>query len=272
MENATEVIHGYRGPYCTLRWKAGGDVGIRSILRRSQALCASGYMRMGFARAIVRGKIASLQKYIQLTRWNNAALAQTLRNALESANAAANVDDLRGIEGSASRRFYEELQKRLPESLGFSGRNRRPPKDPVNAAISYGNSIIYGLCVPPIAESGMNPAIGFLHEPGVGRHSLALDFSEPIKPFLVDCAIWTLVEDGTFTPALTTEQQGACYLNGEGRKALRKMMNVMAQKIPGESGDRQGWPLGFLGAMTNLANRIVKDVLAGASTIDWTLE
>jgi len=89
---------------------------------------------------------------------------------------------LRGLEGSAGRVFFAAYRHLFPAGLGFDGRRRRPPPDPVNAALSLAYTLLHHRAVQMAWAAGLDPLIGFYHETAWGRESLACDLIEPWRP------------------------------------------------------------------------------------------
>ncbi|MDN5874077.1 MAG: CRISPR-associated endonuclease Cas1, partial [Sinobacteraceae bacterium] len=114
-----------------------------------------------------------------------------LRAALIQARRADNRERLRGIEGAASAAFLRAYRALFPVSLEFFGRNRRPPRDPVNAALSLGYTLAHGDATRAIAHAGLDPMLGFLHEAAYSRESLACDFVELARP-RIEHLVWRL--------------------------------------------------------------------------------
>jgi CRISPR-associated protein Cas1 len=104
-------------------------------------------------------------------------VALSARLRLEALDAAS----ARGVEGAAAAAYFEALQMLFAPALGFSGRNRRPPKDPVNACLSLVYTLLYAAAVEALTGVGLDPAAGFLHEPAPGRAGLACDLVEPFR-------------------------------------------------------------------------------------------
>jgi len=115
-----------------------------------------------------------------------------LRDSLSAANT---INELMGIEGNCRQVYYTAFEE-IVEGYAWEGRKKRPPKNELNALVSFGNSICYTLCLDAIYNSQLNPTISFLHEPGVRRYSLALDVAEIFKPILVDRLIFRLCNKG----------------------------------------------------------------------------
>lgn len=267
MENT--VIAGFRGPYCTYSLPAE-QVQVLATIRRAQALCAMTEIRLDFARATVHEKLRSTIKMMKLLKWNAPILHQHVRQAITEAATSETVDQLMGIEGSVSRKMYQEWSLRLPQEFGFTGRNRRPPLDPANAYISYCNSITYSLCVPPLAKAGLNTAVGFLHEPGARRHSLALDMAEGLKPILSEYSLGMAIKKKQFESGMVENTPAGCYLNCEGRKAARFAMKTAMNDLFGQSDrDRMGWPESFWEGMKDYAESLVKGIVRGKAASSW---
>ena len=97
------------------------------------------------------------------------------------------------IEGQIWNKFYDSFKYFLPEDFLINKRVKRPPDNPMNALISFGNSLLYAKTISEIHKTHLNQAISFLHEPREGRFSLSLDISEVFKPIIVFKSIFELV-------------------------------------------------------------------------------
>lgn len=147
------------------------------------------------------------------------AAQQDLENAV-SALAAEEGQDLarvRGIEGAAAAAFFGGFAALMPESLGFNGRNRRPPRDPVNACLSLGYTLLHFEAVRSCHAAGLDPLIGFYHRPAFGRESLACDLVEPLRP-RIDAWVWALMRERVLRQAQFAFDKGACLLRKPGRE------------------------------------------------------
>ena len=134
---------------------------------------------------------------------------QGLRNALRAASYAEGIDSLRGHEGDAGRHYFSGfpglLRDDLDERLRFSGRNRRPPRDRINALLSFGYALLYRDVLQAIMAVGLEPAFGFFHQPRSAAHPLALDLMELFRVPLWDMPLvasvnrlqWDAEEDFT---------------------------------------------------------------------------
>lgn len=129
------------------------------------------------------------------------------------------LESLRGFEGAASSQYFGAYTQLFPDSLDFTGRNRRPPEDPVNAILSLTYTIMHYEMVREIEVIGLDPCIGIYHQFEYGRESLACDLVEPFRP-IVDRFVWEVFRNRTFTArdfAMNDERPG-CYLKKESRK------------------------------------------------------
>lgn len=102
------------------------------------------------------------------------------------------IDELMGVEGNI-RKYYYEAFELIINDFSMSGRSYRPPKNEVNALISFGNMMCYSQCLRAIHQTQLNPTISYLHQPGERRYSLALDIAELFKPILVDRVIFKVL-------------------------------------------------------------------------------
>jgi CRISP-associated protein Cas1 len=102
------------------------------------------------------------------------------------------IDQLMGIEGNIRKNYYEAFEL-IINDFSMDGRSYRPPKNEVNALISFGNMMCYSQCLRAIHQTQLNPVISFLHAPGERRFSLSLDVAEVFKPLLVDRVIFKVL-------------------------------------------------------------------------------
>ena len=132
---------------------------------------------------------------------------------------AGDIATLMGVEGQIRHLYYGAWPIILtPSWAEFTKRVKRPPDNPINALISFGNSLCYTLALSEIYRTPLSPLISFLHEPGERRYSLALDMAEIFKPILCDRLIFKLVNNGELRPQHFDEKLNFCYLKENGRK------------------------------------------------------
>ncbi|MDQ3812371.1 MAG: type I-B CRISPR-associated endonuclease Cas1b [Armatimonadota bacterium] len=134
---------------------------------------------------------------------------------------APDIATLMGIEGRIRYHYYNAWPIILSAPWAeFTRRVKRPPDNPINALISFGNSLCYTLALGEIYRTPLSPLISFLHEPGERRYSLALDIAEIFKPILADRLIFKLINNGEVRPQHFEEKLNFCYLKESGRKIV----------------------------------------------------
>lgn len=130
-----------------------------------------------------------------------------------------NVKSLMALEGEVWTRFYSDFEYFLPEDFIMNKRVRRPPDNPMNAMVSFGNTLLYGKTISAIYQTHLDQRISYLHEPSEGRFSLSLDMSEVFKPVIVYRTIFDLVNNRKIQVEKHFEKKlNYCLLNEEGRK------------------------------------------------------
>lgn len=132
------------------------------------------------------------------------------------------IDKLMLNEAQIRKIYYTCFDRILSNKFLFDYRSKNPPLNPVNALISFGNTLCYTSMLSEIYRTQLNPAIGFLHSVGTRRFTLALDLSEIFKPILVDRMIFKLINSQQIQSKHFTEDLEGCYLNEEGRKIVVK--------------------------------------------------
>ena len=216
-----------------LRFVVGGPMSGNVHLRVAQhSAVLSDEHSLAIARAVVAAKLQSSRK--MLLRWSRDAHSPDHRQRLQQraemvAERIARVpgtgsgDHLRGIEGDAARIYFRGLGQHLADiGLRFSARTRRPPRDPVNALMSFSYGLLTAEIIGSINAVGLDHQLGFLHRPRAGRPSLALDLAEELRPLTDRFAAALLkrrqLDEGHFvrTPG------GAVYLSDEGRDTVLK--------------------------------------------------
>ena len=144
------------------------------------------------ARSLVGGKVAN-QRYILLRaqreqkREDLAEAIGSLRRLLEAIEGAGSVEVVRGLEGQGAAVYFGAFGKciRNPE-FSFTKRTRRPPRDPVNAMLSFGYTLLGTVMESSVLRAGLDPMLGVFHTPEYGRPSLMLDLIEEFRPVVVD--------------------------------------------------------------------------------------
>ena len=129
-------------------------------------------------------------------------------------------------------RFYSTFKYFLPEDFVMNKRVKRPPDNPINAMISFGNSLLYSKTISVIYETHLNQTVSFLHEPSEGRFSLSLDMCEVFKPIIVFRTIFNLVNLKKIQVNKHFEKNlNYCMLNEEGRKVFLNEFNSRLDSV-----------------------------------------
>lgn len=163
--------------------------------------------RLGVAKALVDAKVRHQQRLLRRHARNhpNPALTQAadeLGLLSDSLRPRASVAEVMGVEGRASALYFSVFSQCLRgEGVTFTERNRRPPKDPVNAILSLGYMLVLGEVLGAVMVQGLHPGLGFLHEVSRRRPSLALDLLELARQPIVDRLTLSLFNRGAMVPA-----------------------------------------------------------------------
>lgn len=194
--------------------------------------------RLKLCRWLVIAKLRSQKRLL------SSALVQRpdLRLALVTAQATLNgllaqlvaetdegsVDRLRGLEGSGAAAYFKAFTQLFAPSLQFNSRQRRPPPDPVNACLSLGYTLLHFDAVKACQESGLDPFIGFFHDPAFGRESLACDFIEVLRAKL-DAWVWQLFRERILRMESFSDDNGRVILNKAGRQRFYAEYELFAK-------------------------------------------
>ena len=178
-----------------------------------------------WAHRLVAAKLRRQQRTLQRieTRRPDARKAlfdgrAALQHCLDTLHAQPSlpIASLRGVEGAGARAHFAALTAVFAPALNFAGRNRRPPRDPVNTCLSLGYTLLHFEAVRAAHIAGLDPLLGFYHRPSFGRESLAADLIEPLRP-VVDHWVWRLHTDRRLRPEHFTRDGAACLLGKAGR-------------------------------------------------------
>lgn len=179
--------------------------------------------RVDIARAIVKGIGMNLYEvlyhYYKHDKKEVKDTTDWIRGEfLERVEKAENIKELMSLEGEAWMKFYQDFKYFLPEDFIMDKRVRRPPDNPINAMISFGNTLLYGKTISTIYRTHLDQRISYLHEPSEGRFSLSLDMSEVFKPVIVYRTIFDLVNNKRIQVSKHFDKKlNYCLLNETGR-------------------------------------------------------
>lgn len=211
-----------------------GPVSGNVLLRQAQHACsAKPAFALGIARCCVAGKIKNARQVLQrgareakdpAEAAKLARVADDLAASLRALPAATDLDTLRGVEGEAARQYFSGLnliiRPEAREAFQMDGRSRRPPRDRVNALLSFLYSMLMNDCRSATEAAGLDPQVGFLHALRPGRAALALDLMEEFRA-IADRVALTLINRNQINAGDFVEREGgAVLLEGDARKAV----------------------------------------------------
>ena len=177
-----------------------------------------------WSRQIVRAKLRAQQRLLQGALPERADLRKpladavaTLQRVLERLPQALDRASLRGLEGAGAAAYFKAYVQLFAPALGFGGRHRRPPPDPVNACLSLGYTLLQSQAVQACWGAGLDPMVGFLHTPAHGRASLACDLVEPWRA-RIDAWVWQQFRSRELRPEhFGRDGAGACLMGKAAR-------------------------------------------------------
>lgn len=151
---------------------------------------------------------------------------ESIQSILVALITARDRDQVMGYEGAAAVCYFRGLVKVFNPKWKFSGRNRRPPRDPINALLSLSYTMGEQVVLSSIYQNGLDPSLGFLHTPQPSRYSLVLDLLEPLRP-AIDLFVIRVLDLMTLKH-FTINAQDGCSLNKEGRGLFFKSWSSWA--------------------------------------------
>ena len=150
--------------------------------------------------------------------------AEFLKKSIGNIRQAEDLEQLRGIEGEAAAMYFgvfDELILQQKETFQFNGRNRRPPKDKVNALLSFAYSLLTNQTAWALTSVGLDSYVGFLHRDRPGRASLALDLMEELRSVLADRFVLSIINTKVIQSGdFVQKEDGAVLMTDDGRKSF----------------------------------------------------
>jgi CRISP-associated protein Cas1 len=229
MEHEKPVIHCSTGGW--FHGISHGPGPGHAFSRNAQYQCAADPLRCAaFASDLIRTKIANQRVLLQRNARSPLSLQVVARIAslLKDFEAALPLEapSLLGWEGRAAALYFSAFQDMLKSGglpdFTFSARNRRPPKDPVNALLSFAYALLAKECSAALIGEGLDPWWGLYHKPRHGRPALALDLMEPFRPVIADSVVITAINTGMVSASDFITNANGCALLPPGRKNFLK--------------------------------------------------
>lgn len=180
--------------------------------------------RLNLAKKFVLGATANIEKVLNYYNSRGISLddiilkIKSLSNSLKNFN---QIEPLMAIEGNIREVYYNSFDRIVnDENFSMDERSKRPPKNRMNALISFGNSLLYTTVLSEIYKTHLDPRIGYLHSTNFRRFTLNLDVAEVFKPIIVDRVIFYLLNKQMIKPSDFDQRLGGLYLKEGGRKTF----------------------------------------------------
>ena len=194
---------------------------------------------LAFARQLVADKLANQRTMIRRNAVNSLDLDLALRDMddlMPRIHEAGDLGTLLGLEGAAAAKYFGRFADMLrPRDFDarwdFTHRNRRPPRDPVNALLSFTYALLVKECTVALLSEGLDPWWGFYHQPRHGRPALSLDMMEPLRPLIADSVVITAINTGMVTTRSFERAASACMLRDTGRKAVLRAFEARLDQL-----------------------------------------
>jgi CRISPR-associated protein Cas1 len=187
---------------------------------------------LALAKAVVRAKLSNQRTLLmrnlrggEENRGSDEPAARDLWNLLRGLDDVTSMESVLGTEGQGAALYFAEFGRFLKQpptgkGFDFTSRNRRPPRDPVNALLSFAYAMLAKDCFAAVCTVGFDPYKGFFHQGRHGKPSLALDLMEEFRSVIADSVVLTLINNESLTPDDFIVWRDACQLTENGRKAF----------------------------------------------------
>ncbi len=185
--------------------------------------------RLTLARKFVWGSVKNIQKVLEYYIHRGKPLQNTLTqiNELQSSiETSESIENLMAIEGNIRNHYYESFNAIIENpNFEFESRTRKPPRNMLNALISFSNSLIYVVCLSEIYHTHLDPRVGFLHSTNMRRFTLNLDLAEIFKPIIGDRLIFSVINKGIINPSHFEAKLNGIILNERGKQVFVREFN-----------------------------------------------
>ena len=193
-------------------------------LRRRQVAIAA-QAGLPIARSMIEGKVRNSRTFLRRNARTDVSreLGQ-LKSLADGVGRSESIESLLGMEGTGARLYFSKFSSMLrDESLGvfdFNGRNRRPPKDPVNCLLSYVYALLTKDLTAVAIAVGMDPYLGVFHRPRFGRPALSLDLAEEFRPLVAESVVINVINNGEVSAKDFDVRAGGVSRSQNGRRSV----------------------------------------------------
>ena len=175
------------------------------------------------------------------------------------------------VEGELWERFYSEFKNILPKEFAMNKRVKRPPDNPINAMISFGNALLYTKTISAIYQTHLDQRISFLHEPSERRFSLSLDICEVFKPIIVYRTIFYLVNNKKIQVEKHFEKKvNYCILNEKGRNIFIEEFEKRLESVFTHSGLKR--KVSYRTALKLDCYKLIKYIMEGKEFVPYSIK
>jgi CRISPR-associated endonuclease Cas1 len=227
-------LHGGSGWFYGTLVPAGGHNVLGRIAQHRAALDPA--QALAIARRFVVGKIKNQRTLLRRNGEPPPGVLDAMTDLAEQAARAPDLPTLMGQEGMAARHYFATfgtmLRSDLRDAFEPEGRSRRPPRDPVNCLLSFGYAMLVRETVSALHAVGLDPYVGFLHQPRANRPALALDLMEEFRPLIVDSTVLTLLNTRNLDQGAFLRHPTSTALTPAGKRTfVRAMENRLSELI-----------------------------------------
>lgn len=269
------IVHffNYYQQYCGSFYPKEQLISGRLVVQQAMAFLDR---RLEIASAIVRGIAKNvhfvLYHYYRQGKKELKPFLDWLRKELPRLVEETNdIHQLLFLEGTIWKKFYDTFSIFLPSSFIFNKRVRRPPDNPMNALISFGNSLLYAKTISQIYRTHLDQSISFLHEPSEARFSLSLDLCEVFKPIVVFKTIFECVNNRKLQVGKHFDKElNYCLLNESGRKIFLQSFEERIQSVFEHATLKR--KVSLQGAIKLDGYKLIKHITEGKEFIPFSME
>ncbi|MBT9775994.1 type I-C CRISPR-associated endonuclease Cas1 [Clostridium sp. MCC353] len=211
-----------------------GDIRGNVVLRKRQYEASNDSdLAVGVARNCIMGKVFNSRWILERATRDHGLQVDVekvkrasgyLQKSLANIEKCTDMAQLRGFEGEAASVYFgvfDQMILQQKKDFVFSGRNKRPPMDNVNAMLSFVYTLLTNMTASSLETVGLDPYVGFMHTDRPGRVSLALDLIEELRPVLADRFVLTLINKKMITGKdFTRKEDGAVLISDKARKDI----------------------------------------------------
>jgi len=196
-----------------------------SLLLKQAEYCTNSIKRMFMAKQFISASAHNILANLNYHLRRGANLNEFIENITELKNEIDNcesINELMGVEGMIRKIYYGAWKFIFKHPVSFYKRIKNPPTDMINSLISYGNMIVYGVCLNEIFHTRLSPEIGFVHEPADAKLSLIYDIADIFKPLITDRVVFKVINKEMISEKDFVTRNGFCRIKTAAKKIFAK--------------------------------------------------